>query len=111
MLTNSPCDQDFSRPAYDNTALSVTWPAPLPAATSDGRILAGPRAERPAASTGALVEISPRRAVARRGMEWRGIGAEVVQTTSCDCVEYRFQAPVHLLIVYEHGLRRDGETF
>ena len=37
--------------------------------------------------------------------------AEIVQCTSPDRVEYRFRAPMHLLVTYEDGARRDGETF
>src|SRR5262249_3263085 len=35
---------------------------------------------------------------------------EIVQATSCERVELRFRAPRHLLVVYEQGARRDGET-
>jgi AraC family transcriptional regulator len=44
-------------------------------------------------------------------MAWHGMAAEFVQSTSHDTTEYRFDAPVHLLAVYEQGVRRDGETF
>jgi len=37
--------------------------------------------------------------------------AEVVQSPSNDSFHYRFRAPMHLLVVYEQGVRRDGETF
>jgi AraC family transcriptional regulator len=35
----------------------------------------------------------------------------VVQATSYEKIEFRFHAPVHLLVVYEQGTRRNGETF
>ena len=57
------------------------------------------------------VSVTPARAVARRGMEWRGMGAEFVQATSHDRVEYSFRSPMHLLAAYEHGVRRDGESY
>jgi AraC family transcriptional regulator len=44
-------------------------------------------------------------------MEWRGMGAEFVQATSHDRVEYSFRSPVHLLAAYEHGARREGESY
>jgi len=59
----------------------------------------------------ATVNVTPARAVSRRGMEWRGMGAEFVQATSHDRVEYSFRSPVHLLAAYEHGVRREGESF
>jgi AraC family transcriptional regulator len=59
----------------------------------------------------ATVSVTPARAVSRRGMEWRGMGAEFVQATSHDRVEYSFRSPVHLLAAYEHGVRREGESY
>jgi len=44
-------------------------------------------------------------------MSWDGMAAEVVQATQPEKIEYRFHAPRHLLVVYEQGVRRDGETF
>jgi AraC-like DNA-binding protein len=40
-----------------------------------------------------------------------GLRIEVVEMTSRDRIEFGFRAPSHLLIVYEQGIRRDGETF
>ena len=57
------------------------------------------------------VSVTPARAVTRRGMEWRGMGAEFVQATSHDRVEYSFRSPMHLLAAYEHGARREGESY
>jgi AraC family transcriptional regulator len=39
------------------------------------------------------------------------MGAEFVELSGDARIECRFKAPVHLLIVYEQGLRREGETF
>jgi AraC family transcriptional regulator len=44
-------------------------------------------------------------------MTWRGMAAEFVETTTSARVEFRFRAPVHLLVVYEQGSRRTGETY
>jgi AraC family transcriptional regulator len=57
------------------------------------------------------VNVTPQRFAARRGIEWRGMGAEFVQATSHDRVEYSFRSPVHLLAAYHHGTRRDGESY
>jgi AraC family transcriptional regulator len=56
------------------------------------------------------VEISPPDIVRRRAITWHGMAAETVQSTRRGKVEYRFRAPMHLLVVYEEGERRDGET-
>jgi AraC family transcriptional regulator len=56
------------------------------------------------------VEIFPSDFVKRRAVTWDGMAAEVVQATRHDKIEFRFRAPFHLLVVYEEGVRRDGET-
>jgi len=66
--------------------------------------------DRAAGAPPPRVEIFPAEAVHRRAAQWRGIAAEIVQSTSRANVELRFRAPVHLLIVYEQGARLNGET-
>jgi len=102
MLPNSLSDRLAVR-QLSNTA--GTMPRP--------RILPSENARRTVAGTSPfnVVHISPQYAVARRSEAWRGITAEIVQVTGNEPVEYRFKAPVHLLIAYEQGVRRDGETF
>ena len=58
-----------------------------------------------------VVDISPPEAVKRRTVRGYGMVAESVQSTSQDGIQHRFRAPVHLLVMYEKGVRRDGETF
>ena len=57
------------------------------------------------------VEVLPANAVRRRAITSHGMTAESVQTASHIRIEYRFRAPVHLLVIYEDGARCDGETF
>jgi AraC family transcriptional regulator len=57
------------------------------------------------------VQISPSEAVSRRGMSWPGIAAEVVQTNRRVRIHFRFRAPVHMLVMYERGVRQAGGTF
>jgi AraC family transcriptional regulator len=57
------------------------------------------------------VEISPVNNVQRRAVTWDGMAAEIVQTTSPERIEVRYRGPRHLLVVYEQGARRDGESF
>jgi AraC family transcriptional regulator len=57
------------------------------------------------------VSIHPSDIVRRRTMSSHGMAAEIVQVTRRDKIECRFRAPLHLLAVYDRGLRRDGETF
>ena len=57
------------------------------------------------------VEISPPEVVRRRAIMSHGMAAEIVQSASPIRIEYRFRERVHLLVIYEDGARRDGETF
>ncbi len=56
------------------------------------------------------VEISPASAVTRRAVTCDGMAAEIVETTGNSKAEYWMKAPVHLLAVCDHGVRRAGET-
>ena len=58
-----------------------------------------------------VVEISPPDSVERRTASWPGMAAEIVQVTRSNRIESRFCAPVHLLALYERGMRQEGETF
>jgi AraC family transcriptional regulator len=57
------------------------------------------------------VEISPREIVKRRILTWDGMAAETVQATARKTIEFRFRAPLHLLVAWEQAVRSDGETF
>src|SRR5260221_339917 len=56
------------------------------------------------------LEISPAGVVSRRASAWDGIRVEVVQFVTHDKIEFRSRAPCHLLLVYEEGVREEGET-
>src|SRR5215831_12292211 len=58
-----------------------------------------------------VVGISPAEAVTRRNVKGHGMAAESVQSASRNKIQYRFRAPMHLLVMYEKGERREGETF
>ena len=67
---------------------------------------------RPAVdAVNAAVEISPPGIVKRRTVAWDGMTAQIVQATRREKIEFRFRAPLHLLVVCEQGARRDGDTF
>ena len=57
-----------------------------------------------------VLEIGPAGVVSRRASAWDGIRVEVVQFVTHDKIEFRFHAPCHLLLVYEEGVRDEGET-
>jgi AraC family transcriptional regulator len=77
-----------------------------------GRGTTGPRhdIDRPDVSHPA-VDISPSHLVGRRAVARQGVTAEIVQARSLDRIEFRFRAPMHLLVLCERGARREGETF
>jgi AraC family transcriptional regulator len=57
-----------------------------------------------------LVAITPGDSFRRRMVRSAGMTAEIVQETGSEAIEYRFKASVHLLILFERGVRRDGDT-
>jgi AraC family transcriptional regulator len=66
----------------------------------------------PAADVGhPAIQISPSQLAKRHSVMWPGMGAELLQSKSPGRLEYRFHAPRHLLVAYEQGSRREGETF
>jgi AraC family transcriptional regulator len=56
------------------------------------------------------VDITPHRAVTRRGIEWSGMRVELVQAKMRERVDHRFHSRLHLLAAYQQGVRRDGES-
>jgi AraC-like DNA-binding protein len=59
-----------------------------------------------------LVSIIPSERVARRIIEWSdNFYADFVESIDHGRLEFRFRAPVHALVVYEHGVRREGHSF
>src|SRR5258707_1494301 len=62
-------------------------------------------------ATDHAVEVYPPDIVRRRAVAWDGMAAEIVQATRPEKIEFRFRAPLHLLAVYDQGIRSDGETF
>ena len=56
------------------------------------------------------VEVSPRDIVKRQTVSIDGIRAEIVQATRRERTEFRFDAPVHLLALFERGARSEGES-
>ena len=57
-----------------------------------------------------LVAITPANHVKHRVANWSGMTAEIVQATSTERTEFHYAGPRHLLLLFEHGARRDGET-
>jgi AraC family transcriptional regulator len=58
-----------------------------------------------------VVDISPSEAVARLTLTGHGMAAESVRSTSHGKIQHHYRAPMHMLVMYEKGERRDGETF
>jgi AraC family transcriptional regulator len=56
------------------------------------------------------VDITPHRAVTRRGIEWSGMRVELVQAKMRERIDHSFRSHLHLLAAYEQGVRRDGES-
>ena len=65
----------------------------------------------PAEGAPPAVDVSRNELVKRSSVSWQGAKAEVVQTLGLDRFEFRFRGSQHLLVAYELGSRREGETF
>ena len=81
--------------------------APLPAQFNGTELSATCRPSEVGRPT---VLISPIASLRRRLIRGRGIIAELVQATSRERIEYRYQRISHLLVAWEKGIRSDGET-
>jgi AraC family transcriptional regulator len=57
------------------------------------------------------VAVQPNDAVKRSPRACDGMVAEIVQATRREKLELHFCGPLHLLAVYDQGMRRDGDTF
>jgi len=58
----------------------------------------------------ATVRISPIGAVKRHSAGRHGLVTESIYAPAGRRIEFRFDAPVHLLVMYDEGARREGET-
>src|SRR5262249_21962783 len=59
---------------------------------------------------GATVQISPNDSVKRHSKERYGIVTESIYAPARSRIEICYEAPAHLLVLYEDGVRREGET-
>jgi AraC family transcriptional regulator len=58
----------------------------------------------------ATIQISPNDSVKRHSSVRHGLVTESIYAPAGSRIEFRFEAPVHLLVMYDEGARRDGET-
>ena len=58
----------------------------------------------------ATVQISPIESINRHSTGQDGLLSESIYAPAGSRIEFRFDAPVHLLVMYEEGARREGET-
>jgi AraC family transcriptional regulator len=58
----------------------------------------------------ATVKISPIESINRRSTGQNGLLSESIYAPAGTRIEFRFDAPVYLLVMYEEGARREGET-
>ncbi|MGC1710549.1 MAG: AraC family transcriptional regulator [Methyloceanibacter sp.] len=67
----------------------------------------GPPLDRPLLR----ITITSAESVKRSGVTWPGMGAEIVQITTSERLEISFKASAtHMLVFYQRGARRSGET-
>jgi AraC family transcriptional regulator len=56
------------------------------------------------------IQVTPPESIKRLGIGWRRWFAESIYSPTGNKVEFCFQGPTHLLVLYHEGARRDGET-
>jgi len=56
------------------------------------------------------VEVSPANVARHHRVHRAGLGAEIVQVTHRERTAFHFEAPVHLLVLFERGARSSGES-
>jgi AraC family transcriptional regulator len=107
-----PFTRPGSRPAQSAVLLAVEGRAQ---AEESRTVRIGQHAAAPTHGTPRLVhpviDVSPSHLVGRRPLTRHGVTAEIVQAKTLGRIEFRFRAPMHLLVLCERGMRRDGETF
>jgi AraC family transcriptional regulator len=118
--TNAALRASFNgHPAFDRNysraSRTSVLPPPIGSLGEEGELLrndwTGPAsAHNTASAIEHPVEILPSNVVKRRAVKLDSVAVEVVQVLTHDEVEFRYRAPFHLLVVYEEGVRRDGET-
>jgi AraC family transcriptional regulator len=126
MLSQSLRTNSALRPRFDNSTpfgradsfvprkamlRSIDQPRHLDEGLQSRPYLPAKLSDFPSAGIGDhAVKIFPSHAVRRRSLAWDGMAVDLVQAVTHEAVEFRFRGPVHLLVVYEDGIRGDGET-
>jgi AraC family transcriptional regulator len=105
-LPLKPVGKCLSEGAVDSAAAFSSRPLRLGSAPA----LHVSRADEPAAMCAPTVNIAPHRTVSRSGTMWRGMGIELVKAAAQERIDYAFHSSCHLLVAYQQGVRRDGES-
>jgi len=117
-MFSSPTSLDLASRSYDpstaNTGLNGSRArtfSQFPIAVNQAERHRVDMREREARKPQSLVNIAPSQSVERRTIAWsERMYADLVQSTDHGRVEFRFRAPVHLLVAYERGTRREGQS-
>jgi AraC family transcriptional regulator len=107
-----PFDRPTPRPAQSAVLLALE-PRAQHEESRNGRTGRDPAARRrdTPRPVHPAVDISPSHLVGRRAVTLHGMTVETVQAKNLDRMEFRFRAPMHLLVVCERAVRREGDTF
>src|SRR3979490_23732 len=110
MFANSPCSNVPSHAPFGRTAQTALG-APERNDEHTERQTHSKCDRTMVDATNHAVEVYPPGIVKRRAVAWDGMAAEIVQATRPEKMRLRFRAPLHLLAVYDRGMRSDGEAF
>jgi AraC family transcriptional regulator len=104
-----PLKSPAKYPSQDKTDAATAFPPRLVRLDSEP-VPRAPRADAAAALCTPAVNITPHRTVSRNRTVWRGMGVELVKAPAQERTDYAFQSSSHLLVAYQQGVRRDGES-
>jgi AraC family transcriptional regulator len=116
-MSDSACEEyatafEPSSYAMRQSVVSLAFERGRPRDTENHTDITARQLHRPTATHAAhrVAQVSPGDAISRRTASWPGMTVEVVQANRRGRIDYHYCAPVHMLVVYERGVRHDGCT-
>jgi AraC family transcriptional regulator len=98
------------RRSQDSASPVAAFPSPLARLSGESNLNVS-LADEPDTLCAPSVNIAPHRTVSRSRTTWRGMGIELVKAAAQERSDYSFHSSSHLLVAYQQGVRRDGESY
>ena len=98
------------RRSQDSANPVAAFPSPLARLSGESNLKVS-LVDEPDTLCAPSVNIAPHRTVSRSRTTWRGMGIELVKAAAQERSDYSFHSSSHLLVAYQQGVRRDGESY